>query len=207
MTSTELVEREEGVATGAVPAHPPQAPRFRRNVLVVLVAMTVAGLVVLTWLLTTRGVDAVGDQGDQEQLQHDREAVMSQTEQFMLRMGTYGPDLLDDQGAMPEYRERVKEVITPKFAVSFDKEAATAEQLVAQARISRTAEVFATGVASIDADSATALVAGVFADRYPKGRSGEQPPDPAPFRIEVSLVKVEGSWLVDGFTPVTGGQG
>ena len=29
-------------------------------------------------------------------------------------------------------------------------------------------------------------------------------PEPAPFRIEVSLVKVDGTWLVDNFTPVTG---
>ena len=52
---------------------------------------------------------------------------MAQTEQFMLRMGTFGPDLLDESGGMPEYRERVKEVITPKFSTSFDQEAATAE--------------------------------------------------------------------------------
>ena len=72
---------------------------------------------------------------------------------------------------MPEYRERVKEVITPKFAVSFEKEAATAEQLVAQARISRQAEVFATGVSAIDDDSATALVAGTFTDSHPKSQA------------------------------------
>ena len=128
-------------------------------------------------------------------------------------MGTYGPDLLDENGAMPEYRERVKEVITPKFAVSFDKEAATAEQLVSQARISREAEVFSTGVSAIDEDSATALVAGAFTDSYPKDQSsdqsggdqsGDQQREPSPFRIEVSLVKVDGEWLVDNFTPVTG---
>ena len=73
---------------------------------------------------------------------------------------------------MPEYRERVKEVITPKFAVSFDKEAATAEQLVSQAQISRDAEVFSTGVSVIDEDSATALVAGAFTDSYPEGPIG-----------------------------------
>ena len=205
-TTGATIEVEHEEAEEATPARTPQAPRFRRNLLVVLVATTVAGLLALVWLLSTRGVDAVGVQGDQEQLQQDREAVMSQTEQFLLRMGTYGPDLLDDQGGMPEYRDRVKEVITPKFAVSFDKEAATAEQLVAQARISRTAEVFATGVSTIDADSATALVAGVFADRYPKSQSGEAAPEPAPFRIEVSLVKIDGRWLVDGFAPVTGAE-
>lgn len=179
---------------------PPQAPRFRRGLLTAMVAITVAGLLTLGWLVSSRGVDAVGVQGDQERIQGEREAVMAQTEQFMLRMGTYGPDLLDDKGAMPEYRERVEQVITPKFAVSFEKEAATAEQLVAQARISRKADVFATGVATIDEDSATALVAGSFTDSYPKGGARE----PAPFRIEVSLVKVKGQWLVDNFTPVTG---
>jgi hypothetical protein len=180
----------------------PQAPRFRGGLLAVLVAVTVGGLVILTWLMSSRGVDAVGVQGDQERLQGQREAVMAQTEQFLLRMGTYGPDLLDETGAMPEYRERVKEVITPKFAVSFDKEAATAEQLVAQAKISREAAVFSTGVSAIDEDSATALVAGAFTDSYPKGDARE----PSPFRLEVELVKVDGEWLVDSFAPVTGAE-
>ncbi len=156
----------------------------------------------LVWLVSSRGVGAVGVGGDQEQVQSEREAVMAQTEQFMLRMGTYGPDLLDDKGAMPEYRQRVEDVITPKFAVSFEKEAATAEQIVAQAQISRQASVFATGVSAIDDDSATALVAGAFTDSYPKTGARE----PAPFRIEVSLVKVKGEWLVDNFTPVTGAE-
>jgi hypothetical protein len=198
MTS-QLIERDTETETRAS-ASPPQAPRFRRGLLAVLVAVTLAGLVALAWLVSSRGVDAVGVQGDQEQLQGEREAVMAQTEQFLLRMGTYGPDLLDEKGGMPEYRERVTEVITPKFAVSFDKEAATAEQLVSQAKISRDAEVYSTGVSAIDEDSATALVAGAFTDSYPK----EEQREPSPFRIEVSLVKVDGEWLVDNFTPVTG---
>ena len=192
-------EREKPDVAGTAPV---QSPRFRRGLLVTLTVIVVAGLMTLVWLVSGRGVGAAGS--SQDDLQGEREAVMAQTEQFMLRMGTYGPDLLDDQGAMPEYRQRVEDVITPKFAVSFEKEAATAEQLVAQARISREAEVFATGVSTIDADSATALVAGTFTDRYPAGRSGDQAPEPAPFRIEVSLVKVDGKWLVDNFTPVTG---
>ncbi len=181
---------------------PPQAPRFRRGLLVVLVAVTVVGLAGLVWLLSSRSVDALGVRGDQAQVQVDREAVMAQTEQFVLRFGTYGPDLLDTQGGMPEYRERVKGVITPKFGVSFDKQAGTAEQLVAQADISRSADVFATGVSAIDSDSATALVAGTFTDSYPKQGQLE----PTPFRFEVTLVKVQGEWLVDDFTPVTGAE-
>jgi Mce-associated membrane protein len=179
---------------------PVQSPRFRRGLFATLVAIVVVGALALTWLVSARGIGAVG--GSRDDVQGEREAVMAQTEQFMLRMGTYGPDLLDDQGAMPEYRQRVEDVITPKFAVSFDKEAATAEQLVAQAKISRQASVFATGVSTLDDDSATALVAGAFTDSYPKTGARE----PAPFRIEVSLVKVKGEWLVDNFTPVTGAQ-
>jgi hypothetical protein len=180
---------------------PVQSPRFRRGLFAALVAIVVVGAVALAWLVAGRGVGAVG--GGQGDVQREREAVMAQTEQFMLRMGTYGPDLLDEKGGMPEYRQRVEEVITPKFAVSFEKEAATAEQLVAQAKISRQAQVFATGVSTIDEDSATALVAGSFTDSYPK--AGQR--DPSPFRIEVDLVKVKGKWLVDDFSPVTGGEG
>ena len=145
-----------------------RSPGFRLALLVALVAVLVAGLGSLAYLLSTRAVDAVGIGGDQAQVQGDREAVMAQTEQFVLRFGTYGPDLLDEQGGMPDYRERVKDVITPKFAVSFDKQAGTAEEIVAKADISRSADVFATGVSAIDSDSATALVAGTFTDSYPK---------------------------------------
>jgi hypothetical protein len=169
----------------------------------VLVAVVLVGALVLGWLTIGRGDALPGlSGGGQDTVQTEREAVMAQTEQFMLRMGTYGPDLLDSKGGMPEYRRRVEDVITPKFAVSFEKEAATAEQLVAQAKISRKADVFATGVSAIDDDSATALVAGTFTDSYPK--TGER--DPAPFRIEVDLVKIKGTWLVDDFTPVTGAE-
>ena len=93
----------------------------------------------------------------------------------------------------------MKGVITDKFAASFDSEAGTAEQLVAQAGMARDAEVHATGISTIDSDSATALVAGTFTDSYAKG--GEAAP--APFRIEVTLVKTHGEWLVDDFSPVT----
>ena len=168
---------------------------FRTVLLGVLVVLSLVATGVLAWALLARG-------GDDDAVQASREEVMAQTEQFMLRMGTYGPELLDEQGAMPEYRDRVKGVITDKFAASFDSEAGTAEQLVAQAGVDRTADVFATGVSSIDEDSARTLVAGTFSDSYEvKGESVEQ--EPIPFRIEVSLVKVGGEWRVDDFDPVT----
>ena len=124
----------------------------------------------------------------------------------MLRMGTYGPDQLEG-GQLPEYRELVTEVITPKFATSASTSRwPTAEQIVAQAGVSREAEVFSAGVSTIDADSATALVAGTFTDSYPDNAGELRPQEPVPFRIQVALVKTEGEWLVDDFTPVTAAE-
>lgn len=188
-------------ATTDSPAEAGSRSATLRVVLVgVLVVALLASTVVLVWLLA-------GRRGQAEDLQQDREAAMAQAEQFMLRVNTYGPDQLDDQGQMPEYRELVKEIITPKFATSFEGGVTAAEQSVAQAGVARTAEVFATGVSSIDADSATALVAGSFTNSYPQGKSGDRVlDDPAPFRVEVTLVKSDGKWLVDNFSPVTGGS-
>ena len=98
----------------------------------------------------------------------------------------------------------VEEVITPKLLTSFEKEVTTAEQLVAQAGVSREAQVFSTGVATLDSDSATALVAGTFTDTYSTKGDQEQEQRPVPFRIEVDLVRTDGEWLVDDFAPVTG---
>lgn len=182
-------------AVTSTTAAPARSAGFRTVLLAVLVALALAAAALLAWVLLARG-------GDGDDVQSSREEVMAQTEQFMLRMGTYGPDLLDEQGAMPEYRERVTGVITDKFAASFESEAGTAEQLVAQAGVNRTADVFATGVSSIDQDSARTLVAGTFSDSYEvKGETVDQ--EPIPFRIEVTLVKVDGEWLVDDFDPVT----
>jgi Mce-associated membrane protein len=174
-----------------------QYPALRLVLLGVLVVALLASAGVLIWLLA--------DRGEADDVQAQRETVMAQTEQFMLRTGTFGPDMLDDDNGMPGYREKVKEVITPKFATSFDKQAVAAEQLVAQGGVSREAQVFATGVSVMDEDSATALVAGSFTDSFPQGKSGESvPAEPVPFRIEVELVKTGGEWLVDDFTPITG---
>jgi hypothetical protein len=168
--------------------------------LVVLVCV-----VLLVWL--SAGGRAAGSGG----LAHtdEREQVMSLTDQFVKRLGTYSPDMLDDSGQMPDYRDQVREVITPKFAADFDKEVTTAEQLVAQGGITRTADVFATAVSSVDDDSARVLVAGAFTDSYAQGegkkaRTVDQ--EPLPFRFTVDLVMIDGEWLVDDFSPVTSSE-
>jgi Mce-associated membrane protein len=192
--------------TGPATRDPAPPSRWRRLLAVVLVLVVVACVALLVWL-TTGGRASAG--GGLDHLE-EREEVMSLTDQFVKRLGTYSPDMLDGSGQMPDYREQVREVITPKFAADFDKEVATAEQLVAQGGITRTADVFATAVSSVDDDSARVLVAGAFTDRYRQGegegegakaRTIDQ--EPLPFRFTVDLVMIEGEWLVDDFSPVS----
>src|SRR5262245_40420572 len=132
---------------------PPRSAFFRLVLLGVLVTALVASLVWVAVLKSHRT-------GSADALQGDREAAMAATQQFVLRVNTYGPSLLDDQGQMPQYRARVKAVITPKFAASFDQSVSVAEQSVKNYGLDRTCAVFATGVEVIDSDSAQVLAAG-----------------------------------------------
>ncbi|MCY7401611.1 MAG: hypothetical protein LH477_11780 [Nocardioides sp.] len=147
----------------------------------------------------------IGGGGEADTVQREREEVMAQAEQFMLRVNTYGPDLLEGE-EMPVYREQVSEVITPSFDTEFLQSVPANEQVVSQAGLSRTCQVFSTGGSVIDEDSATALVAGAFVNSYPEtpGSPTLVEADPACFRVEVRLVKTRGTWLVDDFDPVTG---
>ena len=170
-------------------------------VLVLLVAAVTSAV-----LVTQRGFAPFGiDRGAGEE-QAEREAVMSQARQFMLRANTYGPDQLGGDGSLGDYRDLVEEVITPKLATSFQKEVSAAEQIVAQTGATRTTEVFSTGVATLDDDRATALVAGTFTTAYPDKDGEPRPTEPVPFRVQVTLVDSDGEWLVDDFAPITEAQ-
>lgn len=169
----------------------------------VLVLVLLAAAVSSAVLVTHRGFDALGiDRGASGQ-QAEREVVMSQARQFMLRANTYGPEQLGEDGSLGDYRTLVEEVITPKLATSFQKEVTAAEQIVAQTGATRDTEVFSTGVATLDDDSATALVAGTFTTSYPDKDGEPRPTEPVPFRVQVTLVHTEGEWLVDDFAPIT----
>ena len=179
---------------------------LRLGLLVLLIALLLASTAMAAYLAATRAVPALGIGGEETETQAQREDVMSRAGQFMLRVNTYGPDLLEDDGTMPEYRELVEELISPKFAEDFEKGVPAAEQTVSEAGVARTARVFSTAVSSIDADSATALVAGSFTNSYPEKPGSEEriELEPSPFRVSVKMVKIDGEWLVDDFTPLTG---
>ncbi|MCD4533587.1 hypothetical protein LRP67_05785 [Nocardioides sp. cx-169] len=144
--------------------------------------------------------------GADDPLVAEREKAMSQAQQFVLRVHTYGPQLLDEKNAMPEYRKLVTEVMTPKFGAGFEEQAGLAEATVAQAGVARVAEVFSYATSSIDSDSAQVLVAGSFTTSYPDPKNADKriATDAIPFRYEVSLKRIEGDWLVDDFKDLTG---
>lgn len=189
------------MALPPAPAGTRLTPRVRLAIAASLSLVVAVCVALLIWMSVSGRASADGGLA----LPDEREQAMSLTDQFVRRLGTYSPDMVDDSGQMPDYREQVREVITPKFAADFEKEVGTAEQLVAQGGITRTADVFATAVSSIDDDSARVLVAGAFTDSYVQGQGKKATTvdqEPLPFRFLVDLVVIDGEWLVDDFSPV-----
>lgn len=183
----------------------PRSHTLRLGLLVGLSVLFVVATTLAVVLAVTRGAPAVGLDSDRDKDQAARESVMNQTRQFVLRINTYGPDDLDADKLMPDYRDSVSEVMTAKFAADFEKNGLSiAEESVAQAGVGRTAEVYAVGVSSIDADSAVALIAGASVTSYPdpKDATKRVKDTPRQFRWRVDLDKVDGTWLVDDYTPV-----
>jgi Mce-associated membrane protein len=181
----------------------PRSATFRLVLLGVLVVALLASAGILVWLLADR-------RGEADDVQSQREEVMSQTEQFVLRLNTYGPEQLDDQNHLPDYEKQVTDVITPKFATDFEKSGLPiAEKVVAQSGYARAAKVYGVGVEAMDEDSATAIVAAGLSGSYPDPKH----PDDATKRLstaadvlrwEVKLVKVDGTWLVDDYGLASG---
>lgn len=182
-----------GSASGTASA--PRSAGFRLALLIVLVVVALVAAGVLAFRVVTR------ESGTNSQ--SERDEVMSVGRQFMLAINTYGPNLVDDSGQMPQYRDDVTKLITPKFQASFDQSVTIAEQ-TAKAGLTRSAEVFATGVSDLDQDSATVLVAGSFVNSYQNKKGKTVRDEPAPFRVAVSIVRIDGTWMVDDFSPVTG---
>lgn len=204
----------------------------RRRWLIVGVSLLVAVLCLsgaVALFLTRSAGDGLGDRisslAEDEVPQSgevaEREELLSAARAFVLRFNTYGPEMLDNAGHMPDYAA-VADLMTPKFATVFEKNVGYAEQTVAQLGVERSAEVLAVGVASADPDSATVLVAGRADTSFPypdevdqqtsddeqQGDSEDDPrvsSGPQRFRYRVDLVKVEGEWLVDNLDDVDDG--
>ncbi|RHW28234.1 hypothetical protein D0Z08_04420 [Nocardioides immobilis] len=205
----------------------------RRALLAVLVLVIVACLGTVAVVIATRSTgDDLGERLSSLQegevpgssVSEDREQLLTLSRQFATRFNTYDPSMLDADGHLPDYAA-VSDLMTPKFGGVFADNVGYAEQTVSQLGVTSKATVYAVGVASQDEDSAEVLVAGTveLTSPYPTEENGDgtsEDPDgtgegeeepqqlstgPQRFRYEVSLVKVDGTWLVDDVDDIDDG--
>jgi hypothetical protein len=194
----------DATTDSATPTAPRSPLRSRFALLVAFVVVIVACLGTLVYLVIDRR-DAETNDAASSQPQAQREELMSQTQQFVIRVNTYGPSWLDDQNKMPRYVAGVSELMTAKFAASFEQSVVIPESQVAQSGYGRSAAMYAVGVASMDSDSAVVLVGFVRTDSYPKPRDPTKRlklPGNAE-RWAVSLVHTGGKWLVDNYAVIS----
>ena len=122
--------------------------------------------------------------------EQSRSDVTAAAERFAVQVNNYDVSSVDD------YQASITPLLSPKFKGEFDKAMTDIVQSVKQAKMSSKGEVLTSAVASLDPDSAQVLVvsdANVKTVFDTRARH---------FRWEVSLVKIDGKWLVDNFTPV-----
>lgn len=179
--------------TSSLPDDAPAAPRsarFRVVLLAVLVVLLLGSAGALVWLLA-------GRTGEADDLQRERDAVMAQGRQFVLRSQTYGPDDLDDAGKLTDHLAAVREVTSDKFQAAYEESLPYVEQIVAERGAGQSATVLGVGVQYLDTDSARVLIAGESTFTATGADGQTQDPLTQTFRQVLDLVKVDGTWLVD----------
>jgi Mce-associated membrane protein len=124
-----------------------------------------------------------------------RHAVTESATEFVTALNTYGPDGLDADDHLVEYR-KTADLMSDDFAAVFEENVPIAEQTVAELGVESVATVYGTGVSAIDESSAVALVGGTIELSYPSDDSTVSS-GPRRFRYVVSLVRGEDDWLVD----------
>ena len=168
-------------------------PRSRSRLATLLAVLCtlalIGGVVLFFWLQ-----DRTDDIADAEQ---DRIEAMQAAERFTVEWNTFRPTEVDD------YIDRVTPLLSSKFEGEFSNAAPDVVEGITQQRLFSKGEVLRdgdgvplVGVSSIDADSAEVLVvsdAKRVANRQRVLRH---------WRWQVSLVKVDGEWLVDSFKEV-----
>jgi hypothetical protein len=128
-----------------------------------------------------------------EQVQADRQAhsaVIRAAERFAVQVNNY------DVASIGHYQATITPLLSPKFKGEFAKAMSDIVSSVKQAKMTSKGDVLSSAVASLDPDSAQVLVvsdANVKTVFDTRARH---------FRWEVSLVRINGRWLVDNFTPV-----
>jgi Mce-associated membrane protein len=119
-----------------------------------------------------------------------RGEVVRSAERFTVEVNNY------DASDVSTLKERIAPLLTTKFRTDFEKSMDDIVVQIEQAKLTSTGEVLKSAVASMDADSAEVLVVADADTQSVFDRRARH------FRWSIDLVKVDGEWLVDNFTPV-----
>ncbi|ROR89590.1 hypothetical protein [Nocardioides aurantiacus] len=186
---------DTGETTGPAPetaARPPA--RWRVLLTVVLGSVLVLGLVAVGYLAyrlqnpTTAPFRPTA--GSAVPTGADRRDALDVAEQFALRMDTV------DGADIDGYVKGINEMLTTKAKTENVKTFDAMKESYAAAEVKGKGQVLQRGIADIDPDSATVLVA------HDADVSTTQGDIEHHYRWTVELVKVDGEWRVDDFTPV-----
>ena len=161
--------------------------------LAIVAATVVAFAAALTLLFVghARSGSWFGAGDDKAPSEDTRARAVATAEQFCLRVDGFDGDNPD------AYRKSVSALLTTKYKADFEKEYAQIEQTGLQKGQKGKGAVLASGIQTIDDDSASVLVVHDNTITSAAG-SGKQHS-----RWIVSLDKVGGRWLVDDFRPVS----
>lgn len=185
---TEMTDSSARTDTPAPAGRGPRwlTPRLSRWVAGVLTAVVVlAAAAVVTQLALVRP-----DLRAAEAAEDDRADAVRAAERFAVQVNNF------DTSDVGSLKENLSPMLTTKFNADFEE---TVDGLLAEiekADLSSQGEVIRSAVASADPDSAVVLV---VADATATSVFGDRARH---FRWTVDLVKVDGDWLVDNFTPV-----
>ncbi|QRY60968.1 hypothetical protein JVX90_10920 [Gordonia sp. PDNC005] len=162
----------------------------RRNVVVVALGATVAVLVVAVIVLGVLLAGKSGNDGGTDEQGALRDAKTYASEMFTYQSGKY--DDLD---------RRIRAISAPEFADEYIKSSQLARKANDEAKASSKGSATSAGIVSIDPDQAVVLVALDMAVTSPDAPVLGQG-DPSQSRVELTLVKTDGRWLVSGLDVV-----
>ena len=166
--------------------HERPALRVRAKTLRIVAALLAVVLVVAVAAAVWLGVKVSSDDG----AQRSRAAASSVASQFALRMDSVDGTNFDN------YIKGVNQLLTTKAKAKNTQVFDVMKQSYQAAKVKGTGKVLLTAVGDSDADSATVLVVHDADVTTTQGNIQHH------YRWSISMVNVNGSWLVDDFNPV-----
>lgn len=177
-------ETSTGIGDPGEKERPARRPRARTLAILSAVLSVVLVLSVVAAVLF-----ALRARSDQD-TEKERAAASNVASQFALRMDKI------DGAAFDTYIKGINQLLTTKAKSKNTEVFKAMKQSYETAKVKGTGKVLLTGVGDSDDDSATVLVV------HDASVSTTQGDIEHHYRWSVSLVKVNGSWLVDDFNPV-----